>query len=45
MLKKEKFLKQVLLKYGNVEIVDILLLEHQLQKYAQYVIIQSHFLK
>ena len=41
----EKCLKQEKLKYGNVEIVDILLLEQKLQKFALYVAIQKHISK
>ena len=41
----EKCLKQEKLKYGNVEIVGILLLEQKLQKFALYVAIQKLILK
>ena len=44
-VKVEKCLKQEKLKYGNVEIVDILLLEQKLQKFALYVAIQKHISK
>ena len=33
------------IEFGNVETVDILLLENQPQKFVQYVVIQKHILK